>query len=96
MGSFGHEPVHVDPPEAAHIAARNARYGLILFVIYCLIYGGFVGVSAFAPELLEINLGGINLAIWYGLLLIVAAMVMAIIYTFLCRERPQKTHPPLT
>ncbi len=86
MGSFGHDHVVTDPPEDEAIAARNARYGLALFVVYCVIYAGFVGISAFAPQWLAVNLAGINLAIWYGLALIVIAMVMAVIYTLLCRQ----------
>lgn len=86
MGSFGHEPVAEQPPEDAVLVARNTRYGLVLFALYCLFYGGFVGLNAFAPAVMAFNLGGITLAIWYGLALIVAAMVLAMVYTLLCRE----------
>lgn len=84
MGSFGHEPAHPNEPENLVAAARNARYGLVLFLLYLALFGGFVGLNAFAPASMAIDLAGINLAIWYGLLLIVAAMVMAGIYTYLC------------
>jgi uncharacterized membrane protein (DUF485 family) len=60
---------------------RNARYGLWLFAAYLLIYGGFVGLAAFSPETMEIlPLAGVNLAIWYGFGLILAALVLALIY----------------
>ena len=70
------------------ISARNARYGLILFVIYLVLYGGFMGLSAFEPQLMsKTPFGGVNLAILYGFGLIVAALVLAVIYMVLCRAR---------
>ena len=56
---------------------RNARFGLWLFAAYLLIYGGFVGLAAFSPATLEATpLAGVNLAIWYGFGLILAALVL--------------------
>lgn len=69
------------------IHARNARYGLILFAIYLLLYGGFVGLCAFSYETMGQTYYGINLALWYGTGLIVAALVLAGIYMGLCRAR---------
>ena len=70
------------------ISARNSRYGLILFVIYLVFYGGFMGLSAFEPQLMsKTPFGGVNLAILYGFGLIVAALVLALIYMVLCRAR---------
>lgn len=67
---------------------HSARLGLFLFAIYLILYGGFVGLNAFAPqkmgEPIE-SLGGINIAIAYGIGLIVAALVLAVIYMLLCR-----------
>ena len=66
---------------------RNARVGLVLFAIYLLLYGGFVLLNAFAPETMEVTpLAGVNLAILYGFGLILAALVLAIVYGFLCRS----------
>lgn len=67
-------------------AARNARFGLLLFVVYLLLYGGFVGINAFAPDLMQAKpLAGINLAILYGMGLILSAFLLALIYGWLCR-----------
>ncbi|MDX1969230.1 MAG: DUF485 domain-containing protein [Planctomycetaceae bacterium] len=84
MGSFGHEPAVKSEPEDLAVAARNSRYGLVLYSLYFAFYAGFVGLNAFAPAAMAVDLAGINLAIWYGLGLIVAAMVLAVIYTYLC------------
>ena len=55
--------------------------GMILFVLYLILYGGFVLLNAFAPETMEITpMAGVNLAIWYGVGLIVTAIALALIY----------------
>jgi uncharacterized membrane protein (DUF485 family) len=65
---------------------RGARYGHVLFAIYLVLYGGFVGITAFAPAFMERTpLFGINLSVLYGLGLIAAAFVLAIFYDWLCR-----------
>jgi len=70
-----------------HHIARNARIGLILFVIYVLFYAAFVWLSAFRPAAMgEPFIGGVNLAVCYGIGLIIAAFVMAIIYMLICRD----------
>ena len=65
----------------------NARLGLFLFVLYTALYSVFVLLNAFKPELMELTpFAGINIAILYGFGLIVAAMVLALIYGWLCKE----------
>ena len=65
----------------------NARVGLVLFVIYLILYGGFVFLNAFAAETMEATpLAGVNLAILYGFGLILAALVLALFYGWMCRS----------
>jgi uncharacterized membrane protein (DUF485 family) len=80
------EPVHDDHhPETV---SRNARIGLVLFAVYCVLYGGFMVMNAFFPQrMAAAPFGGVNLAVLYGLLLIVAAFVLALLYMFLVRRR---------
>jgi uncharacterized membrane protein (DUF485 family) len=67
------------------MTTRNARFGLVLFAVYLLLYSGFVLLNAFAPQKMEATpVAGINLAILYGFGLIVAALVMALLYGCLC------------
>jgi uncharacterized membrane protein (DUF485 family) len=67
--------------------ARNARYGLWLFGVYVLFYAGFVALSAFDPVGMgRRDVGGMNLAVFYGLGLIILAFVLAAIYTVLTRH----------
>lgn len=66
------------------MANSNTRLGLILFGVYLSLYGGFVLLNAFSPETMELTpLAGINLAILYGVGLIVAAILLAFLYGFL-------------
>lgn len=88
MAGFDHGPAHPKEVEDPLIAARNSRYGMILFLIYLAFYGGFVGLNAFRPDLMDLTPAwGLNLAILYGMALIVAAMLLALIYSWLCRAR---------
>jgi uncharacterized membrane protein (DUF485 family) len=87
MPGLNHESIpstgRQEPP-----APRTARYGLVLFAAYLALYGGFVVLNAFAPSLMESTpLGGINLAVGYGLGLIVAALGLALVYAWVCRRR---------
>ena len=88
MAGLDHTASHPKEVEDMVLAARNAKYGMVLFIIYLLIYGGFVVISAFWPEVMARDaLFGVNLAITYGFALIAIAMVLALIYTWLCRGR---------
>ena len=85
MPELNDRPRDDDHPE---ISARNARYGLWLFGVYVALYAGFMGLSAFEPQLMsKTPFGGVNLAIMYGFGLIVAALVLALVYMVLCRPR---------
>ena len=86
MADLGHGPNTTVNLDSAATAARNARLGLWLFAVYLLLYGGFVGINAFAPHVMETQPAlGINLAILYGMGLIVAAFLLALVYGWLCR-----------
>ena len=78
------------------MANRNARIGLILFVVYLAFYGGFVLLAAFSPATMaKLPWAGVNLAIWYGFALIAAALLLALIYGYLCRiEVPSEPGRP--
>ena len=66
-------------------ATRGA--GLLLFAFYLTFYVAFVLINAFRPAWMDTVLaGGINLAVWYGFALIGGALVVALIYGWLCRD----------
>ena len=88
MAGLDHGPAHPVEREDMLLAARNARYGMVLFVAYLLLYGVFVVISAFWPEVMAREaLFGVNLAVTYGFALIAAAMVLALAYSWLCRAK---------
>ncbi len=69
------------------MASGSSRYGLILFAVYLLLYGGFVAINAFAPDRMELTLiSGLNVAIVYGFALIVGAVVLSALYGLLCGD----------
>ncbi|MCI0358104.1 MAG: DUF485 domain-containing protein [Planctomycetaceae bacterium] len=75
-------PHHDDHPD---VSAANARAGLVLFFVYLAAYAGFMGLAAFAPQAMGTPvLAGVNLAITYGMGLIVGALVVAAIYMWIC------------
>lgn len=79
-------------PSAGSLArSRNARIGLLLFALYLVIYGTYVGLAAFRPDLMETRVMGLHLSVAYGFGLIAAAMLLAVIYLFLCRPEPVAT-----
>ena len=87
MGSLDHSSS--EPKEVEHkpTSARNARHGLQLFAVYFLFYAGFVALNAFRPDLAERTpFAGINLAVLYGFALIFGALVMSLIYGWLCQS----------
>ena len=57
----------------------------MLFFVYLAFYGGFMGLAAFAPQAMgQPVLGGVNLAITYGLALIFGALLIAALYMAAC------------
>jgi uncharacterized membrane protein (DUF485 family) len=84
MPALDHAP---PPPEVEDADShRRARLGLLLFAVYCLLYAGFMGLTAFAPELVRTTpVLGLNLSVTYGFGLIAAALGLAAVYGWLCR-----------
>lgn len=73
------------------VSSANARAGLVLFFIYTAGYAGFMGLVAFAPRLMAMpTLGGVNLAITYGMGLILGAFVVAGVYMVICGRNARR------
>jgi uncharacterized membrane protein (DUF485 family) len=76
---------------AAHVAARNARYGLALFFIYLALYASFLVINTFRPQMMDwIPAAGVTLSVWYGFGLIIAALLLALVYCWLCRANTEE------
>ncbi len=77
--------------ETDSAASWKAKLGLKLFIVYALIYAGFVFIGLMKPELMGLELiGGQNLAIIYGFGLIILAIVMGFIYNYFCTRMENK------
>ena len=66
-----------------------------MFIIYTIVYSGFVLIGTFAPKLMGFQwLGDMNLAFIYGMGLIILAAVMGVIYNALCTRLENKHNDP--
>jgi uncharacterized membrane protein (DUF485 family) len=69
----------------------KTRIGVWMFIIYALVYAGFVAVNVIMPLAMgRIVLGGMNLAVTYGIGLIVFALLLALVYERLCTLRERR------
>ena len=81
-----HEPAA--KAEKDNASEWKAKLGIKLFWLYCAIYAGFVGIAVFATEKMKIPVfAGTNLAIIYGIGLIVFAIVLGLIYNHYCTKK---------
>ena len=56
-----------------------------MFVIYSIIYAGFVLINALKPKLMETTLfAGVNVASIYGIGLIIIAIILGMLYNTIC------------
>jgi uncharacterized membrane protein (DUF485 family) len=76
--------------QISHADAKNARLGMWFFAFYVLLYGGFIVIALIDYRILAKQVfGGINLAVAYGMLLIVAAIVLAVVYANMATAEPE-------
>ncbi len=67
---------------------RKSNIGVVMTIFYAIIYGGFVFLSVFYPSLMSLRtVFGLNLAITYGLGLIIIAIILAMVYNQMVRTR---------
>jgi len=79
---MGHGPaVKLGRDDAANY---KTRLGVWMFILYTLVYAGFVVINAVNPGLMQKVILGQTLAVIYGFGLIVFAFVLAIIYNQFC------------
>lgn len=76
-------PVGNDPA-----ASFKMRLGVWMFLLYLVLYSGFVFINLYNAAWMEIKvLMGLNLATVYGMGLIIAALIQALIYNAICSKR---------
>jgi len=81
-----HEPAATQEKDLA--SDWKAKLGIKLFWLYCAIYMGFVALAVFATETLKTPvLSGTNLAIIYGMALILFAILLGLVYNHVCTQK---------
>jgi len=74
--------------EKDNASVWKAKLGIKLFWFYCLVYMGFVYIAVFQTEMMgEDALSGVNLAIIYGMGLIIFAVIMGVVYNHFCTKK---------
>lgn len=87
-----HKPASSNSPDYAVVF--KTRIGVYLFIFYALVYAGFVAINLLKPLLMEkIVMFGLNLAVIYGFVLIILALLMALVYNHLCAQREKQLNP---
>ena len=78
-----HEPAAQSGPDAS--ADYKMRVGVWMFLLYAAVYAAFVAINLLRPLWMEKPmLLGLNLAVVYGFGLIAFALVLALIYNYMC------------
>lgn len=77
--------------EKEMLTQQKSKLGVLLFFIYFICYAGFVALGVFNYELLATTVfAGLNLALVYGIGLIVFAVILGIIYNYYCTKYEDK------
>lgn len=63
-----------------HASPIKVLLGKWFFVLYTIVYAGFIFINVFSPKFMSIDVGSFNVAIVYGFGLIVFAILLALIY----------------
>lgn len=67
------------------------RLGVWMFLLYGIIYAGFIGINLVNPLLMEKPaVMGLNLAVTYGFGLIIFALILAVIYDRACAKKERE------
>lgn len=81
-----HEPAA--KAEKDNASEWKAKLGIKLFWLYCLTYSAFVGTAVYATDSLKKPfIGGANRAIIFGLALIIFAVILGLVYNYLCTKK---------
>lgn len=74
----------------------KTKLGMWLFLVYSIIYGGFVLICSVWPKAMQHAVGSLNIALAYGFALIGIALAMALIYNTLASRKEEQLNDPYT
>ncbi len=72
----------------------KTRIGIWMFMLYAIIYAGFILINTINPALMASDIGGLNLAIVYGFGLIIFALMLAFVYNAICTAAEEEINGP--
>jgi uncharacterized membrane protein (DUF485 family) len=89
----------INPNDHPAVISHNARVGLGLFALYFAFYVCFLLLNVFSPRTMSDNniplgqdriltLGGVNLAVGYGIFLILMTIFLSFVYMRMTRRAP--------
>jgi uncharacterized membrane protein (DUF485 family) len=81
--------VHGPPTELKkdNSEGYKTKLGIIMFVVYTVMYMAFVILCVVSPKTVAMKVGGLNLAVAIGFFLILIAIIQAVIYNLMCSKR---------
>jgi len=83
-----HQPAPSENEGADLALDYRTRIGVLFFLFYALVYVVFVVINLVSPLLMEsVVLFGMNLAVTYGIGLILFAILLALIYNRMCAKK---------
>ena len=84
-----HEPAKQSGDDLA--SSYKSRLGVRMFLVYAVLYAGFVLINVLWPKMMgTIIVAGLNLAVVYGFGLIVLAVILALIYNWMCSRKERE------
>jgi uncharacterized membrane protein (DUF485 family) len=87
-----HQPAA--PPQSDPAFLFKRQLGVWMFLVYSVFYVGFVVINLAWPSLMGlVVLAGLNLAVVFGMGLIILALVLALVYDRACRRKEEATKP---
>ena len=83
-----HQPVQSEDEGTDLALNYRTRIGVLFFLLYALVYVIFVFINLVSPLMMErVVLFGMNLAVTYGIGLIIFAILLALIYNRMCAKK---------
>lgn len=81
--------------EVDHASEKKSKLGIQLFVLYSIVYAGFVILGVVDNALMgKIIFAGLNLAVVYGFGLIIFAIILGLIYNHICTAYEDELNKP--
>ncbi|MDA3851969.1 MAG: DUF485 domain-containing protein [Spirochaetaceae bacterium] len=81
-----HGPAIQSGPDKA--SSYKSKLGVRMFIVYGIVYLGFILINTLKPKLMAVEvLFGLNLAVVYGFSLIFLAIILGLIYNYLCTKK---------